>query len=101
MNDKNTELLKYYLIILTRTNSDIDILLGSKYSFFDIKIEIRDMVRRKLIDDSTGYMKVTTLGLKEEKRIKQKYQMANIESLVVPMLIYDIEKMDIDEVYLP
>ena len=53
MNDKNTELLKYYLIILTRTNSDIDILLGSKYSFFDIKIEIRDMVRRKLIDNST------------------------------------------------
>lgn len=34
-------------------------------------------------------------------RIKNKNKLSNIESLIIPYLDYEVEKMNLDEVYLP
>lgn len=99
--NKKIDFLRYYLLILAESNSEINNLLGFDYDFLDIKLEMREMLRQKLIDDSTGHIEVTKKGKKEKQRLRNYYKIGNINSLIVPDLNYSIEKLDMDEVYLP
>lgn len=101
MKGLNKELMRYYLLLMIKRDGNIYMLLNEEYSLLDIRLDLNKLENKRFISDSEGYLKITNAGEQELMRIKNKNELSNIESLIIPYLDYKVEKMNLDEVYLP
>lgn len=101
MKGLNKELMRYYLLLMIKRDGSIYMLLNEEYSLLDIRLDLNKLENKSFISDSEGYLKITNAGEQELMRIKNKNKLSNIESLIIPYHDYKVEKMNLDEVYLP
>ncbi|MGX7200600.1 hypothetical protein ACWOEH_12245 [Enterococcus nangangensis] len=89
------------ILRVIRNNLNVNFLINDEFSYSDLMKVINDLKKNGLIRDFLGKLELTSIGLSELNRLEQELKFGNIEKLIIPDYKYFIDKIGVNDVYLP
>lgn len=93
--------INYGVLRVIDSNANVSILLSENFSYFNLMKTLNHLKNNALLRDYSGVLELTDHGKDELIKLERKLEMGNVSKLVIPDFKYIIDKIDIDDVYLP
>lgn len=103
MNQKKEHLerISYSVLRVVKANANIQILVNDKFSYFDLMKTINDLKNNGLLRDYLGELELTQHGKDELEILENNFRLGNVGKMIIPDFRYFIDKIGINDVYLP
>ncbi|WP_270597934.1 hypothetical protein [Enterococcus asini] len=95
------EQISFSILRTVKANANIEILINDEFSYFDLMEALEDLKRNQLLRDYLGKLELTKYGMEELNGLEATMKIGNVGNLIIPDFRYFIDKIDINDVYLP
>jgi len=101
ISKENLERVSFSVLSVVKINANIEILLSDTFDYYDLLQTINTLKRNGLLRDYLGELQITDIGLEELTKLETSLGLGKISKMIIPDFRYNIEKIAINEVYLP
>lgn len=95
------EQISFSILRTIKANANIEILINDEFTYFDLMKAIEDLKRNQLLRDYLGKLELTKHGMEELINLEATMEIGNVGNLIIPDFRYFIEKIGVNDVYLP
>lgn len=93
--------ISYSILRVVKSNANIEILINDDFSYFDLMRSIDNLKKNQLLRDYLGKIELTKYGMEELTRLETSMGIGNVGNMIIPDYRYHIDKIGINDVYLP